>query len=830
MATKINIDNIDGYFFGGTPYNLTWNFNDGATPSTLSVNAISADGNYQIDDSSLSLSRSSTIKVGNFSFEGYLTDYSLDLSPEQKTLTLEYVDKSIDLERYYVGLHKRHGDKANSPIKNLIILGKEYHPCDTNYDSTIDYAESTKRNVDPCDPCPYMPVNKYDTQCDPVLSQFQIFECYYTFNELLKNLPLPYQSIAVNTKFRAQHTGKLKDVLSAWCSDLGMAYYWDIFSNKLVFVDRSKPLSIPNMPDKNTVLDLKYGSTKKNTFSRGFLGYYSKQGEIKSYTCSTGEQSSDFITLNALTLGDIFSPATAGARFAGGMSYLQAKEIQAAISRYGRPARDSYLWFVFYGVKTASIAKQWIGKPFTEFGNFNILDVYSYSNKSANYETCKSLMSSQDLQALKDSGTNYYFIVAEVNDELADQQFTDSQNLANNFLGKYWFKRYNQTIPGSSNSRTQISVDSPDGSAQWYALRDSLKGLEIFNFGHESASKIATLANDLGSAGSKNTNPLTADGGSTTNKTRAADSFILLNRDAKWDPNGDSLKDWDKLFKWFEDINPKLFPSGTGRNDILFSLYNGSENNKNIKLFIAFENEYSGFSIGTSNNYLEASSKTAKIKTEEDKLGNTINTTLGYYGLSNNSCIQITMPGNFVIRCPSQSFAGYNDGNSGYVVHVDSNAKFTKVIPKQQFTITKLPSSVSDVAQVDFNFKEIKDTDLTLINNSKACIPSNADVSKYINDISSNSAFTMASAQRTMSFKMPGVMPRSYSISQGLNSVQFNITDNGAYTTYSFEDKVIQPPGDEYIMQNLLDKAKPSETLSSSRSTTQDVNMVKKAI
>ena len=95
--------------------------------------------------------------------------------------------------------------------------------------------------------------------------------------------------------------------------------------------------------------------------------------------------------------------------------------------------------------------------------------------------------------------------------------------------------------------------------------------------------------------------------------------------------------------------------------------------------------------------------------------------------------------------------------------------------------------------------------------------------------MASKSAYTQSSPLKTASIKVPGIAPNAYGIEQALNSVQISITENGSFTTYNFEDKIIQPPSEEYITrQYLLDKAKPLTSIAQASSfNASDLNMVK---
>lgn len=861
MSSKIlTVSDIQGNFYGGLPYNISWDFNDGSSPSTLSVSVVSENGTYPSIDGELTFANTATVNIGSFTFNGYLVSYNISKSPEQKILTLKYVDKSADLDRWYVGLYKRHGLTTRESGKRLIIVGKEYHPCDKDLDSTVDYAEGSEKRIDPCDPCPYSPENKYDFTCDQSLIDFQILEVYYTFNDLLAQLPIAFEEPSnVNKRFRAQHAGKLKDVLSSWCADLGLAYYWDPIQNRLFFVDRKAPLKIPSLSSLEGIenlVDLQYGATKENTFSRGLLGYFAKEGRVQDYTCQLS-QSQSFQTVNCLTMKDLLNPDVYQETNPNGVKFIVLKELEAALSYYGRSVRDAFIWFHYYAILNQATALQYKiekdsngkerpeqqGKVLQEFGNMKILEVYSISGNSANFISCKRKLSKDDLKSMEDSdkkngrdptkNPSYYFFVAEVNEQLAEKQFTDSEYMAKNFMGKFWHKKFNTPIPGSTNSRTQMSAESPDGSVQWYPARQDLNGLEIFNFGHQEGSLVNSLQSNLSSDGQSNQDPFSQlNGGDKDKKIRSNSSFLLLNRDAKWSPSGDDLKYYDSLFKWYEDNLPKVFGNTEGRPNFLFRLYPEAKNNTNIKLFFARELSDFKVNISTSSHPLDTPSQTDKMASMERTDGAQLNRTLGKYGLKSNKCAKITLPGMEIFtpsQCLSDLGGGFSDGDAGYDIYLDASASFAKVIPKIQYTVTKDVESV-DVAQIDYNFKEIREENLSLVRGDgvQKCLIPKSDVKKYIDEMYENCSYEMSETQKTASFKVAGLMPiTQYGVIDGLSSVQITVSDNGAYTSYTFEDKVVQPPSEEYIIQNLIDKTKAIGSLNGNMLTTNQVQFLK---
>lgn len=917
---KIDVGRIKGNFYGGLPYAANWDFNDGSSPSTLSVSVVNSRGIYPEIDNDLTYSKKVTVGLGEFTFVGYLVSYSIDKTPEQKILNLEYVDSSADLDRYYVGLYKRHGRQTGEST-NLIIVGKEYNPCDSNRDSTVSWNE-TAPVVDACDPCPSMPSDKYQSSCTDERVNFEIWEVAYTFNELLSKLPFNIISPPknINTNYTAQHTGTVKDVLGAWCGELGLAYYWDPFNGGLAFVDRSKPLSPPKgLDQKENVIDYKYGATKKNTFSRGFIGYLAKQGQIKSYECKKNEKDS-FEDVEALTIADLLDPESHPQK-----NEIALREMRVVLSRYGKPMRDAYIWFYYYAMTTALQVNNYKYDANTESGSAKVIDalgkmkilqVYHPSiqdEKSGDFPAlCRQLLHKTEFDALEEADKragldpvtdpSWYFFVAEVDDEFADSQYQIDQDLAQNYLGKYWYKYYNTPIPGATNDHTQVETDTPDGSnANWYISRSDVSNLDLFTHGHEENSKVGKLAKTvIDDSKKKWTNQ-------SETKITAVDSFLLVDRPPKFIPINEQIEDYDSLFKWYQQYTPR--PMGVdGRCDMLYSIYPEAAKNENIKLF--FARQWGGFKINIEQEIphpLEPDSMTMKKRIEENSLGNQITINIGEYGLRNNKCSRVTVssaqaetpyeegtiidgrpataeplpdkvdmviylppgsikskmagtqadadeetgPGGDVVtqastgRTPAgdiESPERVNPGDIGmeqdggafggqgsigkYRVFVRPSASFPKVIPKVQYTLAQ-SASTTDVAKLDYNYKELQEENVNSITQSQSCVPSADQLRAYVETIGQTSAYSMNSPQKTVSIKLPGIVPEIFGIHEALSSIQINISENSSYTTYNFEDKVIQPPSDEYIMnQLLLDRARGLKSLGSNSFTTAQVNQV----
>jgi hypothetical protein len=711
VAPQINCDLFLPQGVNGGVYGLNWDFKDGSTPSTLTIQIVSENGQYNITEGQLSYNTPHNIRFGSLNFNGYLTDFSITASAEQKTLTLEYTDFSADLDRYYVGLYGRWGYKTDIG-NHLIIVGKAYHPCDAALASTAgaDFAS----NYDACDPCPFMPRDKFSNSCGgdithkEALIDFKISEVFYTFNDLLNEIGtipnlsgiqflgnawtngasdwLGITGQSSDMPFRSQATGTIKSVLNSWCNDLGLAWYWDPFANTLNFVSRSQPITIDPSAILNSeplAIDFKYGVTKKGTFARGFSGYFSKEGVIKNYKCELDPENS-FVNLKPITFADLIGRIGgtweddgdySNNDFGDGVQYdyLDKVQISTALSYYHKSLRDSFLWFGYYGICHGPIAKnngsgysaeEAIGSNLIDFGNMNILEVYSSDSSNEYYKKAyEKIEGSADLQELlKDyQGQDHYYFVATYDSDLAQEQYNDCKDRASNLLGKYWFTPYETPIPGGSNTHTNLTVETSDGgSGNWYISQGNtdqisqkttnvLSSLPLLRYGFSENSPLAQYIQASSADDQDNSDIIdsgVSGGGNyvTGEVDKPIKSFILGTRNAQWWPSAEQARDYSALYDWYDYYMPKTIGGEDGRPAILKEVYPDATTDSTVKLFIAREypNTYQ-ITLSEGSNDLEPSEQIGKIDILQDVFGNPIKLNRGPWGLTNNNAWTISI-------------------------------------------------------------------------------------------------------------------------------------------------------------------------------------------
>jgi hypothetical protein len=872
----IQASQIRGNFFGGMPFDLNWAFNGGESPSKLTVSVVNEKGVYGDPSSSLGFNSLETVSVGGFTFNGYLVSYDLKKSPDKKILELTYVDKSADLDRYFVGLNERWGQKNKQNVPNLILVGKSYHPCDQDLDSTVEYTE-VEGQVDPCDPCSEMPPNKYDNACDELLSEFNIYEVYYTLNDLISEIKGIFNcdfNPSVYKDYKSNHIGPLRSVLQSWCSDLGLSFVWDPFRNVLQFVNRSKKINIPTegvLKNISDLIDLEYGGSVENTFTQGSIGYFGRQGSVESYGC----EKSTLENLTCLTLGALAEDGSfnsgGGDDFSSDLAELkdyEIKELAVALSYYSSEMRDAILWFNHYEIYNAEGLKKYIqaasngqgpsagklpGSKLRFFGNMEVLKVYGFnreiSDEAATFSRIDNVLADSQREVLNLpyagpetvgslENPNYYYFIARLNEEVYEREKQRERDLANGFFGRFRIKDFETTIPNSSNSKTEVTIEGPDGNGGWYYKNSQLKNLNIFDFGHEEGSYISLLDNEIANAESEYDQKLNEYIRDLKQKEFIVKGFILHEREPKWFPDKDFAKWFQSLFDWYEAQTPRKFAQSDGRPEILFDIYPESLTDPSIRLYIARLGSLDVYSVtsivqDSTQHPQEAPKKPTKNQIEQDIFGEINIKEICNYGLGDRAkFLKITLgkKKDMEIFTPVEAFERTSPdvntnvidnvlfgerplkgSGTGYDVVATAKSNFQIYFPKFEYVKQFSANNINFASNVIYHYEDIKEDNLNFFRQNKGkkgslrsnCQIDEKEVDKYMQKANKFTHYNMTDVQNRASFRIAGAFATSFNVLQGLSNVSIIVNDNGVFTDYVLEDKVITPPSINILEQNL---------------------------
>ncbi|MFA5235036.1 MAG: hypothetical protein WC390_11615 [Sulfurimonas sp.] len=821
---------------GGHIFSVDVQFGGFEAPSTLTVQIINKTGNYSLpmlpqgDKFYKKLAKERLNIGGGYYFNGYLVSYTLTKKAEQKILSLKFRDGSVALDQLAVGMNALWGDKNKNKADDLLIIGRNFNPCDKNGDSLISFDEANSEgSPDNCSPCLGCQNDQsYADRCK--VSEYMILPVKYGFHELIQSLSSHNINVVNAKSFNKLNsnansfTGSLRSVLSSWCQEYGLTFYWDYNTDSLVFVDLGVDVKIDF--DKYINLDNidEYTQTEsiEETYSQGVISYYERAGELKDYQCTDNA----IINLRPLTYADLLDKDLSS-------DYINLREISLALSYYSSTLREIYWWFYCYGIKGPQQAETYLydqnaaqksssadaqdAKVLHELAGMKILQVASQSNENqGDFETFANILSDEKKETLrslneiysKSHGAGslaYYFIIAEFDDQLLAKQYSEEANLAQNYLGKYWIRQYNPNLCCGASRYSDVNVKAPDGTANFYQSFSNINGLGFTSFGYNDNSYVASVV--ANATESEDQQPETNEKFGKTYRVNG--SFIEAERSPKWYPNSAQLSDYAALFDYYQNnLNFALVGDG-GRPPDLLTVYPAAKQNPNIRLLLCnigqFDGERLPISVSNINNFLEVRNQTQVFTTQFNK------TNVGdpqeeievaKMGLTSRECMWITLDGfQFMTPVGGVIFAESNfQTSSAYRVLVTQNTTQQVEIPKIQNSY--ITSVVNRGFKNEYLYKPIDSNSINIFNEG-SCTPSEETLRQIHNDVTKYLGTEKVWPAKSVEFSMAGVIPYTVTIEDGLENFTISIGDNGVFTRYRISSRYAQPITDS-IYQNII--------------------------
>jgi hypothetical protein len=298
---KIKIGNYDyGKFANGYIYSAQINQGYSENTNKLTIDIVYQQGaNIVLPEKNLTTSY--RVEFGDIIFpQMYFISYSKNVAVNEETITCTFVDGSILLDRYYVGLTNRHYKVNESP--QSFNVGVYCANCDSSI--TVNNGNVTRSVAN----SPNLLVNNLlvvgdeefiDQACD-------IPDVKYNFSSLLITMAkisnFTFKNfVDINPLYKTSYTGTLREVLSNWCSDFGFGFYWDFLSNTLICIDLRDPINLgpvssyinSNFDQNNTSKNLSISSfseeeSLEGTYQQDYIDYIlkparSKQKPIKDF-------------------------------------------------------------------------------------------------------------------------------------------------------------------------------------------------------------------------------------------------------------------------------------------------------------------------------------------------------------------------------------------------------------------------------------------------------------------------------------------------------------------------------------------------------------------
>ena len=321
----INSDGVD-YAIISASYDQS--YSEG--PSSLSMTLISSDSSIQMNeylgytengevkiggrqDVPFSLKNMETVSIKNgetpiFTFFGFLSSYNESISAGERTYQLGFLDRSIILDKIFVGLTNRHKEVNNLVTGSASVAAFCGNTAEVRNETlyfgatpkgykkkAIGPKLNTARIGDQIKYYPH-PVSKLEPYAGGTIivgdEQFSenfcsVPEVDYTFKDLVDGMAsakiIVKGDLAGLTRtdgIRRQYTGTLRSVLSRWCADYGYSFVWEDSSGKkdslgIRVFDMRKGLG--NIRSKKEhflargVQDIEYSEDRNSTESIGLV-------------------------------------------------------------------------------------------------------------------------------------------------------------------------------------------------------------------------------------------------------------------------------------------------------------------------------------------------------------------------------------------------------------------------------------------------------------------------------------------------------------------------------------------------------------------------------
>ena len=469
-----------------------YNVNYTSGPSTFSLTVVSADSTIDMDDylkkcGTFSPENVETIKIERpssdknedttiFTFLGFLTSYTESISAGERTYQLEYQDRSIILDKIFVGLTNRH-QKVNNPVGGTATVsafcGKQgaLKPKTVTVPFGLDRSESARRHRVSLGP--KLNWARYYEQWDPknvfaggLLTlgdeQFsenfcQIPDVNYTFRDLLFGLNkcnIEYSflqskssDLAVLDKngIRRQYTGTLRSVLSSMCQEYSLTYVWNDVLGKedalgIQFFDLR--VGINNIKhERDTLLslgveNLEYSVDTSSTKSTGIVTRVLRPPTFSSEEINfTRQVNCSPVTLKNLNINhhipvrnDAFLISCMLAKINPDLRTLYYSEDD------GCRLRDDNMGF------------EAIGIYFVARG----IDFINATNDPNNKSPLRSFFMEEFAEALADFGNNIKVSIVYRSQDMEDRFVEWEKTIADNFLGKYFRSGSFELVPDTT--------------------------------------------------------------------------------------------------------------------------------------------------------------------------------------------------------------------------------------------------------------------------------------------------------------------------------------------------------------------------------------------
>ncbi len=433
----VNIGQGAGNAFGGGIYAASCQIGFSNAPTRISINVASESGLYQSVQPNVTTPY--TIDLNGKIFSGmYLVSYKKNKAPGSALMTLSFVDSSITLDKVFVGLLHRHGNKFK---RTNLVSGSFTVRCPTCSDGAITGLSGVARRY--IDDIPVNSGSYFQKNSDGggyiILgkeyfpeSNCEIPKVDYNFTDLCNALTVfgirhELSGFDINPNYRQEYAGNLREVLNNWGSDFSFEFFYDGQTIKGIDLRQSINLSVvQNFADTNEfVMNATIGETLENTYTQTVVARYVKPSSVREYSNTFNFRQS----ATPISLSDILAGGSCAGRTTDPLL------ISVALSRLDSSLKEAYI--ANYAVENNNMSVlQALG--------FRNVSTLSTSARNAILYQSKFWANIDPNSNIKFQEDNYAVLVGYFREDIKSQ--IDSWDTeAANFMGKYY--RFDTTLP-----------------------------------------------------------------------------------------------------------------------------------------------------------------------------------------------------------------------------------------------------------------------------------------------------------------------------------------------------------------------------------------------
>ncbi len=447
--------------------------------------------------------------------------------------------------------------------------------------------------------------------------------------------------------------------------------------------------------------------------------------------------------------------------------------------------RDLYFLYEKEGLVDPEAVEEWIQnekRPIQAMGAFRPLKVIHKNSEDVNlkavYDKFVSLLSKKNTdEAVKFIDKKGYFVVAEYN-EARHQRFSDmEQSLAEDFLGKYWIRPF--------NDGTRYTYDAPDGNVSYYSGGSEIQ-FPFINKLPSSIQKASDFLQDI----------IESSEGPSDNLTNLASQgkFLMMERTAVWSP----AKNSDTIEKLLENIEPFGWsPTDFDQSDLdgtpLASVAQDIFS-PGVEIFIAYPKpEKLDLEITKSNNQTQRNPLDAKNVRSASKELNGFNVSYGLVSAETTYFVVKANGAAVQIHAPSQAGLKFGSDYGGYQIVADGTNfanDISVVVAKKEVVLgdSQPISSLSISSELI-----LKDATQNLINflqstGKSSCQYDETKIRQLLLKFNARQKAQKNIERVTKTYEISGIPSVKLTPADGLQSFSVIVSDSGVRTTVSFSN------------------------------------------